>query len=339
MIVFIDDILIYSRNEKEHEEHLKLIFELLKKEELYAKFLKCEFWHPKLQLLGHVIDSEGIHIDPDKIKSIKDWLPKTPTRNSVQFFRKITAYQCLYFQINTKLRIDELYVVNMDDPNISMKEYIRLEEEKARKRGKVFNWETAKYVSNKACGRIWLCHSPEFGWINLWIREDRHVIRTSQGRQHDKSESRSFRSLKKSVVNIANTSTNKAFQVRVDPSHLQSPFNSKHKLFAPCHVLLSLKSRIHTRIEPLNLEFLNSVIQYFQNTCQRTITKLVYFVEPHDLSFIIVDRENYCSRRLNEGIIMLELEAFSIPSWFSEVQLCLVAFNAELKVFNPLSNH
>ncbi|GJS52511.1 putative reverse transcriptase domain-containing protein [Tanacetum coccineum] len=80
MIVFIDDILIYSKNKQEHNEHLKLILKLLKKEELYAKFSKCEFWIPKVKFLGHVIDSKGIHIDPTKIESIKDWAsPKSPT--------------------------------------------------------------------------------------------------------------------------------------------------------------------------------------------------------------------------------------------------------------------
>nr|GEW17989.1 putative reverse transcriptase domain-containing protein [Tanacetum cinerariifolium] len=77
---FRTHILIYSKNKEEHEEHLKLILELLKKEELYAKFSKCEFWIPKVQFLGHVIDSKGIHVDPAKIESIKDWAsPKTPT--------------------------------------------------------------------------------------------------------------------------------------------------------------------------------------------------------------------------------------------------------------------
>nr|GFB70148.1 retrotransposon protein, putative, Ty3-gypsy subclass [Tanacetum cinerariifolium] len=67
-------------DEKEHEEHLKAFLELLKKEELYAKFSKCEFWIPKVQFLGHVIDSQGIHVDPAKIESVKDWAsPKSPT--------------------------------------------------------------------------------------------------------------------------------------------------------------------------------------------------------------------------------------------------------------------
>ncbi|GJS04367.1 putative reverse transcriptase domain-containing protein [Tanacetum coccineum] len=73
VIVFIDD-------KEEHEEHLKLILELLKKEELYAKFSKYEFWIPKVQFLRHVIDRKGIHVDPAKIESIKYWAsPKSAT--------------------------------------------------------------------------------------------------------------------------------------------------------------------------------------------------------------------------------------------------------------------
>ncbi|GJX98468.1 putative reverse transcriptase domain-containing protein [Tanacetum coccineum] len=80
VIVFIDDILIYSKSKKEHEEHLRQILKLLKKEELYAKFSKWEFWISRVQFLGHVIDCRGIHVDPAKIESIKDWAsPKTPT--------------------------------------------------------------------------------------------------------------------------------------------------------------------------------------------------------------------------------------------------------------------
>ncbi|GKA06074.1 putative reverse transcriptase domain-containing protein [Tanacetum coccineum] len=73
VIVFIDDILIYSKTKEEHDAHLRLILELLKEEKLYAKFLKCDFWLSKVQFLGHVIDSKGIHVDPAKIESIKEW--------------------------------------------------------------------------------------------------------------------------------------------------------------------------------------------------------------------------------------------------------------------------
>jgi hypothetical protein len=80
VIVFIDDILIYSKSKKEHEAHLRTILELLKKEQLYAKFSKCDFWIQRVQFLGHVIDSQGLQVDPAKIEAVKDWAtPKSPT--------------------------------------------------------------------------------------------------------------------------------------------------------------------------------------------------------------------------------------------------------------------
>nr|GFA86983.1 putative reverse transcriptase domain-containing protein [Tanacetum cinerariifolium] len=118
MIIFIDDILIYSKDEKGHEEHLKAILELLKKEELYAKFSKCEFWFPKVQFLGHVIDKQGIHVDPAKIEYVKDWAsPKSPTeirqilglagyyRRFIEGFSKITKPMTKLTQ--KKLKIHE----------------------------------------------------------------------------------------------------------------------------------------------------------------------------------------------------------------------------------------
>ncbi|GJT66369.1 putative ribonuclease H-like domain-containing protein [Tanacetum coccineum] len=94
VIVFIDAILIYSKSIKEHEGHLKLIFKLLKEEKLYAKFSKYEFWLSKVQFLSHMIDSEGIHVDPAKIEAIKDWAsPKTPTEIR-QFLELLSDYDC-----------------------------------------------------------------------------------------------------------------------------------------------------------------------------------------------------------------------------------------------------
>ncbi|GJX87911.1 putative reverse transcriptase domain-containing protein [Tanacetum coccineum] len=91
VIVFIDDILIYSRNEEGHANHLRIILELLKKEKLYAKFSKCDFWIRIVQFLGHLIDSQGLHVDPAKIKAVKNWeTPTTPTE--VRQFLGLAGY-------------------------------------------------------------------------------------------------------------------------------------------------------------------------------------------------------------------------------------------------------
>ena len=77
VVVFIDDILVYSKNEEEHKEHLHLVLQKLREHQLYAKFSKCEFWLKEVGFLGHVILGEGIEVDPTKVQSVTEWLAPT----------------------------------------------------------------------------------------------------------------------------------------------------------------------------------------------------------------------------------------------------------------------
>ncbi|XP_021971788.1 uncharacterized mitochondrial protein AtMg00860-like [Helianthus annuus] len=91
VIVFIDDILIYSRNQSDHEKHLRCILELLQQEKLYAKFSKCEFWLREIQFFGHVVSERGIQVDPAKIEAIMNWeAPKTPSE--IRSFLGLVGY-------------------------------------------------------------------------------------------------------------------------------------------------------------------------------------------------------------------------------------------------------
>jgi hypothetical protein len=91
VVVFIDDILIYSKNEEEHAQHLRIVLTRLREHQLYAKFSKCAFWQEEIQFLGHVLSTNGNAVDPSQVKDILEWKPPT-TVHQVRSFLGLASY-------------------------------------------------------------------------------------------------------------------------------------------------------------------------------------------------------------------------------------------------------
>ena len=94
VVVFIDDILIFSTNAEEHAEHLRIVLSRLREHKLYAKFSKCEFWLKKVPFLGHVLSDEGISVDPTKVQEVLDWKAPTSVHEVRSFLGLAGYYRC-----------------------------------------------------------------------------------------------------------------------------------------------------------------------------------------------------------------------------------------------------
>ena len=104
VVVFIDDILVYSKSREEHEEHLRVVLQTLRKNELYAKFKKCEFWLDKVSFLGHVNSKDRVSVDSRKIEAIINWKrPTTPTE--VRSFLGLVGYYRRFVEGFSKIAV------------------------------------------------------------------------------------------------------------------------------------------------------------------------------------------------------------------------------------------
>ncbi|GKE15449.1 putative reverse transcriptase domain-containing protein [Tanacetum coccineum] len=162
-----------SRNtQEEHVEHLRLVLELLKKEKLYAKFSKCEFWLREVQFLGHVINGNGIHVDPSKIEAVKNWkAPRTPNEKSKTFNwgeEQELAFQTLKDKLCNEPVLalpdgPEDFVVYCDTSEVGLAWEILEREFKKLKRSRI---SIVKVRWNSK-------HDPEF----TWEREDQMKLK------------------------------------------------------------------------------------------------------------------------------------------------------------------
>lgn len=117
VIVFIDDILIYSKDEGHHAEHLRMLLQTLREKKLYAKFKKCEFWLKSVVFLGHVVSGDGISVDPAKVEAVLNW-PRPTTPTEVRSFLGLAGYYRRFIQDFSKIAMALTELTQKGEPFI-----------------------------------------------------------------------------------------------------------------------------------------------------------------------------------------------------------------------------
>src|SRR3954468_15507812 len=117
IVVFVDDILIYSKTEEEHKQHLRLSLQTLRENQLYAKLSKCDFWLHKVQFLGHIVSGEGISVDPEKVEAVSNWeQPKTVS--DIRSFLGLVGYYRRFIQDFSRIAAPMTNLTKKDVPFI-----------------------------------------------------------------------------------------------------------------------------------------------------------------------------------------------------------------------------
>ena len=117
VVVFIDDILIYSKSKEEHENHLRIVLGILKEKQLFAKLSKCEFWLSEVKFLGHVISEEGVSVDPSKVEAVLNWKrPETVTE--IRSFLGLAGYYRRFIQNFSRIAMPLTKLTRKNQPYV-----------------------------------------------------------------------------------------------------------------------------------------------------------------------------------------------------------------------------
>ena len=121
VIIFIDDILVYSKTREDHMKHLRIVLQKLRDHKLYAKFSKCEFWLTEVSFLGHILSHNGIFVDPSKVKDVVEWVTPT-TVKEVRGFLGLTGYYRRFVLDFSKIAKPMIELTKKDESYVWMEE-------------------------------------------------------------------------------------------------------------------------------------------------------------------------------------------------------------------------